>query len=191
MTEPKKVIVWNGIPVEVRGVVGHQPHQPLDTIDDVPSAARAALAEENPDALWPDGFEAAYLGLATRCGQPTLAAFSMRKAISVLIMRDGMSYEEAEEFLTFNVTGAWCGPGTPIWIDDLDRDADFGDEMDDEVDKDNDVYDGPFLGPEDLPSGLEDSWPAPDTTTPTDTTGETPPGTDDSTRGSIEPDAGT
>jgi hypothetical protein len=132
--------------------------------------ANALLADENPEALWPDWFEAAYIGPARRCGQPTLAAFSVSKCIQILMERDGMEYDEAMEFFDFNVAGAWCGPGTPIWIDDVDQS---------------------FLGPEDLPSGLEDPWPAPVTTTPTDTTGETPPGTADSTPVSTAPGADT
>lgn len=81
---------------------------------------RASLAEENPDALWPDGFEAAYIGLARRCGQPTVAAFSVKKCIQVLMERDGMTYEEADEFFEFNVSDAWVGEGTPVWIYDND-----------------------------------------------------------------------
>lgn len=85
---------------------------------------RMVLAEENPDALWPDGFDEAFLGPARRCGQPALAAFSVKKCVKILMKRDGMSYEEAVEFFDFNVSGAWCGPGTPIWIyDDSDDDA--------------------------------------------------------------------
>ncbi len=84
------------------------------TIED----ARAALAEENPEALWPDGFEGAYLGQAKRCGQPPLASFSVKKCIQILMERDGMTYEEADEFFEFNVSGAWMGPGTPVWICD-------------------------------------------------------------------------
>lgn len=82
---------------------------------------RESLGGENPEALWPDGFDGAYLGLARRCGQPTLAAFSVSKCIKILMERDGMSYEEAEEFFEFNVSGAWMGPGTPIWIYDLEK----------------------------------------------------------------------
>ncbi len=84
--------------------------------------ARAALAEENPKALWPDGFDDAYIGQARRCGQPTLAAFSVKKCIRILIDRDGMDYEEAVEFFEFNIVGAWMGEGTPVWIDDLEED---------------------------------------------------------------------
>jgi hypothetical protein len=80
---------------------------------------RAALADENPKALWPDGFDGAFIGPARRCGQPTLAAFSVAKCIQILMERDDMSYEEADEWMGFNVVGAWLGEGTPIWIDDV------------------------------------------------------------------------
>jgi len=82
--------------------------------------ARAALAEENPDALWPDGFEEAFIGQARRCGQSALAAFSVKKCLQILMDRDGMTYEEADEFFSFNVADAWMGAGTPIWIYDAD-----------------------------------------------------------------------
>jgi len=82
--------------------------------------ARASLAEDNPEALWPDGFDGAYLGVARRCGQPTLATFSVEKALRILMDRDGMTQEEADEFFEFNVVGAWMGEGTPIWVYDSD-----------------------------------------------------------------------
>lgn len=85
--------------------------------------ARAVLSDENPDALWPDGFEEAYLGQARRCGQQALAAFSVRRCIQILMDRDSMTYEEADEFFEFNVNGAWMGAGTPIWVYDTDDDS--------------------------------------------------------------------
>ena len=30
--------------------------------------------------------------------------------------RDGMSEEEACEFFTFNIEGAWVGPMTPVFV---------------------------------------------------------------------------
>jgi len=83
---------------------------------------RRLLDDENPDALWPDGFEDAYIGQAHRCGQPVLAAFSVKKCIQILMDRDGMTWEEASEFFEFNVSGAWVGAGTPIWIYEIDED---------------------------------------------------------------------
>jgi len=73
------------------------------------------IAEANPEALTADGFDSAIIGLARRCGQPTLVAYSIQKAIAVL-MKSGMSYEDAVEHFEFNIVGAWMGPHTPIWI---------------------------------------------------------------------------
>lgn len=74
------------------------------------------MRDLNPEALLADGFEQAFIGPAHRCGQPTLAAYSRDRAIQLLVVRDGMSHEEAEEFFEFNVVGSWAGPHTPIWI---------------------------------------------------------------------------
>lgn len=34
------------------------------------------------------------------------------------MVRDGMSYEEAIEYFDYNVSGAYVGEKTPIWVDD-------------------------------------------------------------------------
>lgn len=77
---------------------------------------RELLGEENPDALLADGFEDAMVGLARRCGQPTLAVYDYTLGVRVLMKRDGMSYEEAVEWMEFNVVGAWMGANTPVWL---------------------------------------------------------------------------
>jgi hypothetical protein len=77
---------------------------------------RELLAEDNPEALLADGFEAAFVGIARRCGQPTLAVYDYDLCIQVLVKRDGMSEEEAQECLEFNSVGAWAGEHTPIWL---------------------------------------------------------------------------
>jgi hypothetical protein len=45
--------------------------------------------------------------------------YSRSKCIEVLITRDKMSKEEAEEFFDFNVEGAYMGEKTPIFVDDV------------------------------------------------------------------------
>jgi hypothetical protein len=75
-----------------------------------------ALEDENPEALLADGFEDALVGVVRRCGQPTLAAYSYARALEVLMMRDGMEYDDAVEWMEFNVVGAWFGPHTPAWL---------------------------------------------------------------------------
>ena len=77
---------------------------------------RAWIAEYNEEALLADGFEEAVLGIAERCGQPTLVVYDAARCIEILIRRDGMSEEEAEEFFSFNTLGAWAGEGTPLYL---------------------------------------------------------------------------
>jgi hypothetical protein len=77
---------------------------------------REWLAEVNPEALLADGFEDALVGVAERCGQPILAVYDAVQCIEILMKRDGMDYEEAEEFFTFNTLGAWAGDHTPLFL---------------------------------------------------------------------------
>lgn len=76
------------------------------------------MLDENPEALFADGFEAALIGPLRRCGQPTICCYSYAKAVKVLMNRDGMSAEDAVEWMEFNVVDAWLGPHTPAWLDD-------------------------------------------------------------------------
>ena len=67
--------------------------------------------------LFADGLDAAFVGVARRCGQPDLAVYSIPLAIRVLVQRDGMSEADAREYLEFNSIGAWVGEETPIWLE--------------------------------------------------------------------------
>ena len=77
---------------------------------------RKQLAEVNPQALLADGLDDALIGYARRCGQPELAVYDYDKAVSIFMSRDGMTYEEAVEFMEFNVVGAWMGENTPLFL---------------------------------------------------------------------------
>lgn len=63
-----------------------------------------------------DGFDEAVIGFSQRINEPLLAVYSYDKMLDILIERDGMEYEEAIEYLDFNVVGAWVGPQTPIIV---------------------------------------------------------------------------
>lgn len=82
---------------------------------------RELVAEENPEAFLADGFEEAFVGFARRCGQPTLVVYDIDKCVEVLMRRDGMSYEEAHEYLEFNSIGAWVGENTPVWFERIEE----------------------------------------------------------------------
>lgn len=75
------------------------------------------VAEQNPKALTADGFDDCIIGIATRYGMEPVLAYDRGKCIKVLMDRDGMDHEEAEEFFEFNVIGAWMGDGTPLFVD--------------------------------------------------------------------------
>jgi hypothetical protein len=83
--------------------------------DDV-GERKAALVDENPDVLFADGLDAAFVGYARRCGQPTLAVYDFELCCKVIMERDGIDYDEAAEYLEFNSVGAWVGENTPLWL---------------------------------------------------------------------------
>ena len=74
------------------------------------------LAEINPEMLLADGFEDALIGYVQRCGTEPLACYDIDKCIEVLIERDGMTDEEAIEYLSYNTLGAYMGENTPMFL---------------------------------------------------------------------------
>ena len=71
------------------------------------------LEELNPDALMYDGFEGALVGIASRCSTLPLALYDRSRCIQILV-NQGMSHEEAEDYFCYNVEGCWAGPNTPL-----------------------------------------------------------------------------
>jgi hypothetical protein len=73
------------------------------------------IAEANPEALLADGFEGALIGHVERFGMAPVALYDRTRCIEILMKRDGMSHDDAEEFFCFNTIGAWVGDGTPAF----------------------------------------------------------------------------
>lgn len=71
-----------------------------------------------------DGLEEAFIGVARKFGKP-FAVYSKAKTLEVM-MSHGMSEEEALEFFTFNVEGAFVGDQTPAFMEDT-----YGKEVND------------------------------------------------------------
>ena len=78
------------------------------------------LADMGESALLADGFDEALIGFSQRISEPMLAVYDYTKMLNVLIERDGLDYEEAAEYLDFNVLGAWVGEQTPVIVMPLD-----------------------------------------------------------------------
>ena len=81
------------------------------------------LEEQFPDCWTPDGFDAALIGVVEGACRETVACYDYRKCVQILMERDGMDEDGAEEFLNFNVTGAFMGDHTPVFLHDWRREG--------------------------------------------------------------------
>lgn len=77
---------------------------------------REEISEINPDAFLCDGFDDAIIGMAERINLGPVVAYSVDKVIQILMERDKMEYEDAWDYFSFNIIGAWVGENTPIFI---------------------------------------------------------------------------
>jgi len=77
---------------------------------------REDLAELDPDLLLADGWDAQIIGTAHSPGRKLLVVYDGDAIVNVMINRDGMSPEEAEEFFDYNIEGAWMGTNTPVFV---------------------------------------------------------------------------
>jgi len=74
----------------------------------------------NEDILTADGFEDAFMGICHQYGRPSVAAYDYYACINVLMDRDGISQEEAEEYLC-NVIGAYLGESAPVFVSTIEK----------------------------------------------------------------------
>ena len=96
------------------------PSREVQEIENHGKALREAVAEyadnlgEGDEMLCADGFEAAILGV-TESSEPVVV-YDWDECVRILRVRDDMTEEDAIEHMSFNVTGAYVGPRTPIFI---------------------------------------------------------------------------
>ena len=72
------------------------------------------ILEEN-DCVIANGFNDAIIGTCQRDGE-VIVVYDIGKCIDLLI-RDGMDYQEAEEFFYYNTINCYIGKRTPIFIE--------------------------------------------------------------------------
>lgn len=75
-----------------------------------------SLGELNPNALLADGLEDAFVGYTVNFHHAHVAVYDYDKCVQVLVNRDGMTWEEAEEFLEFNTLSAYVGDNGPLFV---------------------------------------------------------------------------
>ena len=65
-----------------------------------------------------DGLDDAIVGLAFQhSGTETVLCYDQSKIVEILMARDGMTYEDAQEYFEFNIACLWAGKGTPIFLE--------------------------------------------------------------------------
>lgn len=72
------------------------------------------VGEIAPEALLADGFEDALIG-TVQIFSKVVALYDREKCIDILMKRDGMERDDAEEYFDFNVTGGYVGEMTPAF----------------------------------------------------------------------------
>ena len=66
--------------------------------------------------LLADGFEGAIIGVLKCKGREDVVCYDHQQCVEVLMSRDGLSYEDAQEHMGFNVTDAYVGEETPAFL---------------------------------------------------------------------------
>jgi len=64
------------------------------------------------DLVFWDGCDDALVGVGSRCSQKTVAVYDYERMIQCFM--EDMTREDAEEWVAFNILGAWVGEKTPI-----------------------------------------------------------------------------
>jgi hypothetical protein len=65
------------------------------------------------EILKADGFDDAVIGIDTHMR----LVYSVSKSLDILV-KDGMTMEDAMEHFYYNVSGSYVGEKTPIWVED-------------------------------------------------------------------------
>jgi hypothetical protein len=72
------------------------------------------LEEINPDAVIFDNLDHCIVGYGSQYTKNTSLIYDYDKMIEHFMFNDGMSYEDADEYVNFNIVGLWAGDSTPI-----------------------------------------------------------------------------
>ena len=79
---------------------------------------RQKIEEDLETGMFMDGFDNALIGCAQVGGKFPVPCYSISKIIKIL-MKD-MSYEEALDYLDYNILGGYLGEKTPIFLEDYE-----------------------------------------------------------------------
>jgi len=87
--------------------------------------------KEDEKMVKADGLEDAIIGVGSRMNMPEVLIYSYDKSVDIFMERDGMTYEEAIEWMEYNVVGAWVGEATPIFVHEIPSDQKIDEFLED------------------------------------------------------------
>tara|TARA_R100000353_G_scaffold161598_1_gene121563 strand:+ start:397 stop:651 length:255 start_codon:yes stop_codon:yes gene_type:complete len=73
---------------------------------------------ENDELPTWDGYDEAIIGLGYRCGMGDVVIYDRDKMVEISIEM-GMTFSEADEWISYNIEGAYIGEKTPIIMNRL------------------------------------------------------------------------
>jgi len=72
---------------------------------------------EDEKILLADGLEQAFIAIGRQFHYP-VAIYSYKKVIKILMRDHKMDREQAEEYFSYNIAGAFVGDQTPVFLQD-------------------------------------------------------------------------
>lgn len=78
---------------------------------------RKKIEENYPESklLFADGFDDAIIGVTQQFNSLSVA-YDKDKCIDILIAKDNMTIDDAEEYFNYNIIGSYVGEHTPSFI---------------------------------------------------------------------------
>jgi hypothetical protein len=67
------------------------------------------------EPVYVDGFDEALIGVGYQFAKK-MAVYDFQMCVGILMERDGMTKDEAVEFMHYNVLGAYVGDNTPVFV---------------------------------------------------------------------------
>lgn len=73
-----------------------------------------------------DGLDNAIIGIGMRSGEDDILVYSFEKSIKEFMKCNDWTYEEALEWMDYNVLGAYVGKTTPIFVRNIQDEDEIG-----------------------------------------------------------------
>ena len=77
------------------------------------------LSEIDENLLMADGFDEAIIGISTIKNSETVVCYDYNECVNILMKKHDMTYDDALEYMEYNVVDAYVGKKTPAFVKKL------------------------------------------------------------------------